>query len=185
MQGTFTLNRKAIAMKAAISAAAAAAAVILPQLFHAIGTISGTGASVGSALLPMHLPVILCGFIAGPAAGLIAGILSPFVSFMISGMPSAVILPFMVLELGAYGLVSGLLSKTRLNTFASLIITQLSGRLVRGAAVLVSVYALGSTALTAAAAYTFILEGIFGIIIQWAIVPAAVSRMEVLKKHYE
>lgn len=185
MQKTFTLNKKAIAMKTAAAVIAVAAAVLLPQMFHAIGTISGTGSSVGSALLPMQLPVLLCGFIGGPLAGLIAGILSPLVSFMISGMPSAVILPFMVLELGTYGLVSGLMSKTELSTFTSLIITQLAGRIVRGAAVLASVYALGNEALTAAAAYTFILEGLFGIIIQWAVVPAAVDRMKALRKRYE
>lgn len=185
MQTTLTSARKQIAAKTLITISAAAAAVILPQIFHAIGTLSGTGSAVGGALLPMQLPVLLCGFIAGPAAGLIAGILSPLVSFMISGMPSAAILPFMVLELGAYGLVSGLLSKTRLNTFTSLIITQLAGRAVRAAAVLAAVYAIGNTVLTAAAAYTFILEGLFGIIIQWAVIPAAVSRVEALKKHYE
>jgi hypothetical protein len=170
--------------KAVTVAAAVSASLLLPQLFHAIGVLSGTGAAAGSAFLPMHLPVLLCGFLAGPFAGMIAGMLSPILSFMISGMPAAAILPFMIIELGVYGAVSGLLSRTKLNTFLSLVITQAAGRLMRSAAVLISVYAIGNTALTAAAAYTFILEGLFGVIIQWAVIPGAVKNLEVIKKYY-
>lgn len=184
MNNSMTLSKKSAA-KALITAVSVAAAVALPQLFHAIGTVSGTGPAVGTALLPMHLPVILAGLIGGPAAGIIAGLASPLISSLISGMPAAALLPFMMIELGVYGAVSGLISKAKLNSFAKLLIVQLSGRAARAAAVLVSVYALGNTALTAASAVEFITAGLFGIIIQWAVIPLLADRMEDIKKLYE
>lgn len=177
-------NLRTPLIKAFTVLATVSAVVLLPQIFHGIGAISGTGAAVGSTFLPMHLPVILCGFLAGPFTGLIAGILSPLVSFMISGMPAEVILPFMILELSTYGLVSGVIGKTKLNTFIALVITQIAGRLVRSISVLISIYAIGNTTLTAAASYAFILEGLFGIIIQWAIIPVSVHKLEGIKKYY-
>ncbi len=179
-----TKNLRVPAAKAITAIIAVTAAVLLPQLFHAVGVLSGTGAAVGSALLPMQLPVLICGFVAGPFAGMAAGILSPIVSFMISGMPSAVILPFMAIELAVYGLMSGILGKTKLSTFASLIITQIAGRIVRSGAVIIAVTAMGNSALTMTAAYIFILEGIFGIMIQWLAVPASVKALESVKKYY-
>lgn len=180
------INRKMIIAQIITAAAAVAGAVALPQIFHAIGIISGTGAAVGAALLPMHIPVLLAGFSGGAAAGCAAGVLSPVVSFLIAGMPSAAILPFMIIELGVYGLVSGLLSRTKLNSFVKLLIVQVSGRAARALAVLASIFILGNENLTLAAAYMFVVEGLFGILIQWAVVPLAVNRMNKgLRRFYE
>ncbi|MGN0592557.1 MAG: ECF transporter S component [Ruminococcus sp.] len=185
MQNTITENKKRIFAKALTALLAVAAGVLLPQIFHAIGTLSGTGAAVGSALLPMHIPVILAGFLGGPVVGILSGMLSPLVSFAISGMPTAALLPFLVLELGVYGLVSGLLSKCSMNSFLKLILTQLAGRAARAAAVLAAVYLFGNTELTAASAYTFITAGLFGILLQWALIPMLREHLEGLKKFYD
>ena len=77
--------------------------VILPMAFHAVG--------LGSTFAPMHIPVLMCGLISGGAYGLICGMVGPLLSSVITGMPGAAMLPSMVPELMAYGLVSGLLMK--------------------------------------------------------------------------
>lgn len=174
-----TISTKKVAVyKTATTFAAIAAAVILPQLFHAIGALSGTGAKVASAFLPMHIPVLLAGFTCGPFVGLIAGIFSPLVSFAISGMPTAALLPFMMIELGVYGLVSGLITTAKLNSFTQLVIVQLAGRATRAAAILASIFILGNTALTIASIGEFITAGLFGIILQWAFIPLAVDKIK-------
>ncbi len=170
--------KKSAANKVITLLVAVTASVILPQIFHAIGVVSGTGAAVGSALLPMHIPVILAGFIGGPAVGLVAGILSPLVSFAISSMPAAALLPFMAIELGVYGLTAGLISNAKFNSFAKLIVVQLAGRAARALAIIAAVYILGNTALSAASIAEFITAGLFGIILQWAFIPLAVSKIE-------
>lgn len=172
------ITKKTTAAKIITVLAAIIASVILPQIFHAIGAVSGTGNAVGAALLPMHIPVILAGFIGGPAAGLIAGIISPVASFAISSMPAAALLPFMVIELGVYGLTAGLLSKVKLNSFAKLVVVQVAGRAARALAVLAAIYILGNTALTVASITEFITAGLFGIILQWAFIPFAVNKIE-------
>ncbi len=183
MQKNLTLTAHSAPAKFLTAVLAVGAAIALPQIFHAVGVISGTGAQLGTALLPMHLPVLLAGFLGGPAAGIIAGILSPLLSSAISGMPAEAVLPFMVIELGTYGLTAGMLSRVRLNSFCKLLLVQLAGRAARAAAVLASIHLLGNTALAPAAAYTFITAGLFGILLQWALLPLLLDRLE--KHHAE
>lgn len=175
---TSVINRKAIITKIIAVLAAVTASVALPQIFHAIGMISGTGSAVGAAFLPMHIPVILAGMLFGPVVGAAAGVASPVASAIISGMPVAAILPFMVIELGVYGLVSGLFSKAKVNSFVKLLAVQVAGRLARALAVVFAIYALGNNALTLASITEFITAGLFGIIIQWAVIPLAVDRFK-------
>lgn len=185
MNNTSVISKKTITAKAMTIFAAVAGAVALPQIFHLIGAVSGTGAAVGAALLPMHIPVLLAGFLAGPVVGALAGVISPLLSFLISGMPSAAILSFMIIELGVYGLIAGLLAKSKLIGFVKLLIAQVAGRAARAGAVLASIYFLGNTALTPMAAVEFITAGLFGILLQWALIPMLSERMEGLKKLYE
>ncbi|MGO5277031.1 ECF transporter S component [Holdemanella porci] len=66
------------------------------------------------------------------------GILTPFISSVTTGMPPAMMLPQMMVELAVYGLVAGLCEKyisqknemTKL--YMSLIIALLAGRIVNG-----------------------------------------------------
>jgi len=185
MTNLFAVRKSEIKVKTIITALAVISAVALPQLFHAIGLASGLGATVGAAFLPMHLPVLLAGFIAGPVVGIIAGIISPLVSYAISGMPMAMILPFIIIELAGYGLCAGLLSKSKMNIFGKLIIVQLAGRALRAGAILFAIYVLGNHMLQASQIINMITTGLFGIIIQLAIIPLLIPKMEGLKKHYE
>ena len=182
---TFTLKTTKTKTKAVTALLAVIAAVALPQAFHLVGVLSGTGAMLGSAFLPMHLPVLLAGLLGGPAVGLIAGAVSPLVSFLLSGMPAAALLPFMVLELAAYGVVGGLLANVKIPVFAKLLITQVAGRAVRALAVLAAVYGLGSQAVSVASIWTTAITALPGILLQWALVPLLLYRMKGLQKYYE
>jgi hypothetical protein len=82
-------------------------------------------------ILPMHWTVILAGLVYGWKGGAIAGLLSPVVSFLITGMPFLVLLTPMTAELVAYGLIAGILiEKVKLNPFASIAISLLTGRII-------------------------------------------------------
>lgn len=175
---TLVFDRKVALTKVLAAVTAVFASVALPQLFHAVGMISGTGAAVGAAFLPMHIPVILAGMLFGPAVGIAAGIASPVVSSVISGMPVMAVLPFMVIELAVYGLVSGMMSKVKINTFVKLLIVQLAGRAARALAIVAAIYAFGNEKLTLASIGGFITAGIFGIIIQWMFIPLCVERFK-------
>lgn len=163
--------------------AAIVGAVAVPQIFHALGAVSGLGTSLGETFLPMHLPIILVGLLAGPYAGAIAGLLGPLASFAISGMPGIVMLPFMMIELCAYGLFAGLLRNVKLPTIVKVVTVQIAGRAVRAAAILIAVYALGNESICAASILTSIGTGIFGLVLQWSLLPLIVYRVENLKKY--
>ena len=77
--------------------------LLMPQVFHMIG-----GQQAGGMFLPMHIPVLMAGLLLGPAYGTAVGVVTPLLSFLISGMPPLAKLPFMVIELAAYGFASGL-----------------------------------------------------------------------------
>lgn len=105
--------------------------VVLPMAFHAIP-------NGGTLFSPMHLPVLIAGIIAGPLYGLFCGIAGPVLSFLITGMPGAAYLPVMMIELGIYGLVTGLMmhfvktGKTIADLYISLVAAMLSGRVITG-----------------------------------------------------
>ena len=158
-------------------------AVAVPQLFHVLGAASGLGTSLGETFLPMHLPIILVGLLAGPYAGAIAGLLGPLASFAVSGMPGEVMLPFMMIELCAYGLLAGLLRNVKLPTIVKVLAVQVGGRAVRAAAILISVYGFRNERVNVAAIYMSIVTGLFGLVLQWALIPLIVYRVENLKKN--
>ena len=182
---TITLNKTSLKAKTITTILAIATAIVLPQLFHVMGIISGTGAMLGSVFLPMHIPVFVAGLMAGPVVGIIAGAVSPLVSFAISGMPAAALLPFMMFELAGYGLVSGLLVHVKMPVFAKLVIAQVAGRVVRGIAIAIAVFGFGNQAVQLASIWTSVAQGLPGILLQWAIIPLLLYRMEGLKKYYD
>lgn len=185
MENVIGLKKNKVIFKAAATLLATVASVVFVQLFHWVGVISGLEGAVGAALLPMHIPVLIAGFMYGPAVGLAVGMASPVISSLISGMPVVSLLPYMVIELGVYGLVSGALSKTKLSVFPATLITQAAGRLARAAAILFSIYALGNSTMTLASIKAFIVSGLFGIILQWVVIPFALEKMKGLKKSDE
>ena len=128
-----TLNIVTCAMLSAL-------AVILGSAVHHL---SGGNTDIASFISPMHFPVLLAGILCGPWLGLICGALAPLISYLTSGRP-----PFpnglipMLLELAAYGFLTGLFRKIflknpKVNRFASiiaLVLAMVSGRLVNAIA---------------------------------------------------
>ena len=162
------LPKLSLTTKAAATLLAIAAAVALPQLFHVIGAVSGQGTA-----LPMHLPIIFVGLIAGPAVGAIAGAAAPLVSFLLSGMPMLAMLPLMMIELCAYGLVAGLLRSVRLPGLVKVIVAQLAGRVVLTVATAIAVFAFGSSNAIAVTWTSDLAAGLPGLALQWALIPLA------------
>lgn len=167
------LPKLSLSLKAAATVLAIVAAVALPQLFHVIGAVSGQGTMLGVAFLPMHLPIIFVGLIAGPAAGAIAGAAAPLASFLLSGMPMLAMLPLMMVELFAYGLVAGLLREVKLPSLVKVVIVQLAGRVVLTAATAIAVFAFGSSKTVAATWTSDLAAGLPGLALQWALIPLA------------
>lgn len=153
---------------------AAFSAVVIPQVFHFIGAVSGLGTSFGETFLPMHLPIILVGLLAGPYAGAVSGFLAPLLSFAISGMPGKMMLPFMMIELFSYGLFAGLLRNVKISSFTKVLISQLAGRVVRAAAILIAIYVLGNNNFVLSTIWLSIVKGLPGIALQLILLPLIV-----------
>ena len=180
-----TMDKSRLSMKVQTLATVAAivGAVVVPQFFHTIGAITGLGTALGETFLPMHLPIILVGLLAGPYAGAISGLLGPLCSFALSGMPGLAMLPFMMIELCAYGLFAGLLHNVKMPNAAKVVATQIAGRVVRAVAILIAVYAFGNDTVRMASIWISISTGLFGLVLQWAFLPLIVYRVENMKAH--
>lgn len=178
-----TMEKPRLSVKVQTLAAIAtvAGAVALPQIFHALGAAFGAGTALGETFLPMHLPILLVGLLAGPYAGAAAGLFGPLVSFALSGMPGIAMLPFMMLELCVYGLTAGLLRNAKLPVIMKVLIAQIAGRVIRAAAVLFAIYGLGSNSVPLASIWMSIGTGIYGILLQWALLPVIVHLVERMK----
>lgn len=166
-----TKTKVSVKVQTLATVGAIVAAVLLPQIFHAVGAVSGLGTALGETFLPMHLPILLVGLTAGPVAGAVSGVLAPLASFALSGMPTAAMLPFMMVELLCYGLFAGLLRTTRIPSLGKVVLAQIGGRLVRAGAILFAVYALDSTTISVATIWNSVVTGLPGLLLQWAILP--------------
>jgi len=148
--------------------------IIIPQIFHYIG-----GPALGSIILPMHLPVIVAGFICGPLAGVLTGILTPVLSSTITGMPPVPKLWFMIIELAAYGGLSGLLYfKMKMNIILSLILSMIAGRIIYGGAFIIAVNLFGINLPPALGVTGALIKGIPGIILQLILIPVIIVVLE-------
>lgn len=145
----------------------AAIGVILPQLFHVFGQ------SAGQTFLPMHIPVMLAGLLTGPVWGLGVAVIVPVLSSLITGMPPVPMLYFMLFELAAYAVVSGLLAKKGINVYLNLLITILCGRAVYGLSLVIAVnlFSFAPPFANAAAFFTGLLTGLPGVVLQFIAVP--------------
>lgn len=164
------------ARKVVLSGLFIAFGVLLPMIFHQFNM-------GGPAFLPMHIPVLIAGLFLGPMAGLLVGVVTPIISSVLTGMPVFFpMLPIMIFELGAYGLVSGFFAeKLKMNSYISLIAAMIGGRIVAGVVVFVLATFFG---FKGPGPYTFvqgaIVTGIPGIIIQLVFIPPIVK---LLKQH--
>lgn len=162
---------------------AVVAAVALPQVFHGIGIVSGLGTNVGAAFLPMHLPIILVGLLAGPFAGALAGAVSPLISFALSGMPLVSLLPFMAVELAAYGAVAGALRNAKLPLLVTVLIAQVAGRLLRALFVVIATVGFGYEGVQLRVIWESIPAGLPGLLLQWTALPLIVFWMRNRRTH--
>lgn len=157
--------------KIVISALNIALGIVLPMALHFIP-------NAGQVLLPMHLPVLLNGLCCGSFYGGVVGMLIPLLSSILTGMPPAAILPSMVFELAAYGLVSGVMVKVirgkneLLNTYGALVCSMLVGRIVFGI-VNAMVFRAGAYSLEIWVTASFI-TALPGIILQLVVIPILV-----------
>lgn len=157
--------------KSIITAVCIALCVVLPQAFHAIP-------NAGTIYCPMHIPVLLCGLVCGWSYGLLCGIAGPLLSSLITGMPPAAILPSMIVECAAYGVISGLLmqkvhtKKVYPDLYISLLVAMLGGRIISGIAKAL-IFSAGSYSMTAWVTGSFI-TSLPGIIVQLAFIPSIV-----------
>lgn len=152
-------------------------AVCLPQVFHAVGAAFGVGSAMGEAFLPMHIAVLLVGFFAGPVVGGCVGAVSPLISFAVSGMPRMASLPFMVVELCAYGLIAGLLADKQMPIICKLLLAQLGGRVLRIAVMAVAFFGLSFGA-SPVAFISSVAVGLPGLLLQWALIPLVIRIVE-------
>lgn len=179
MNNSNVLKKSKISVKAQVLATFVAliAAVALPQIFHLMGALSGLGTSLGETFLPMHLPILFAGLVAGPYVGAAAGLLSPAVSHLLTGMPGEAMLPFMMIELCVYGLVCGLLRNVKLPTIVKVLAAQVAGRAVRAMALVIAVFGFGSP-ISLTTIWMSIVTGLFGLALQWVLLPLLVYRVE-------
>lgn len=169
------MNKLSTITKLIFTGVCIALCIVLPIALHSIP-------NGGTLFSPMHLPVLLCGVICGGPHGLICGLMGPLLSCLISGMPAMAKLPFMMVELGIYGLVAGLLmrffhSKKLLpDLYLSLLIAMLSGRIVAG---LLKAFVLtdGNYSLAVWASGYFI-SCLPGIIVQLILIPVLYVALE-------
>ena len=151
-----------------------AVGVLLPQAFHLIG-----GSAGGSIFLPMHIPVLISGLLLGPFYGAVVGIFTPAVSFLFTAMPPAAKLPFMIMELFAYGVISGFLAKKlRFRLYPALCLTMVSGRLVYALALWVAGMLLSISVPPVVSVWTAFITGIPGMVLQLVAVPVLVNQMK-------
>ena len=157
------------------TAACLALCVVLPLAFHAIP-------NAGTVYSPMHIPVYLCGLVCGWPYGLACGVMAPVLSWLLTGMPVVTDLPQMIVELAAYGAVSGLAmrhvrtGRLYADLYIALIAAMLVGR-VLAALVGALIFVRGNASL-ALFASTYFLSGLPGIVIHLALVPTLVVALE-------
>lgn len=158
-------------------------AVALPQIVHL-----AAGASGGVTWLPMYLPVLIGGCLLGTTWGLAVGVASPifsyiFTSLFTSPMPALARLPFMVVELAVFAVVSGLFSKKIAKNawmaFPAVLLAQVSGRL----SFVILALIFGNMAnLSVAVVWSQIQAGLIGIVLQAVIVPFIIMALSKLIK---
>ena len=150
-------------------------AVAVPWGFHQFHL-------AGATFLPMHIFVLIAGLLFGWRVGLVVGLLTPLASYAVSGMPVLQILPQIVVELGVYGLVAGMLrERFNLRVAWALLGAMVAGRLALCLGALViylilgQVYSpLGLEANPLLVVWAVIKQGGPGIVIQLALIPGVI-----------
>lgn len=162
------MKKKRTPKKLIITSVCIALCIVLPIALHAIP-------NAGVMLSPMHIPVLLCGIVCGWQYGFLCGLAGPLLSSLITSMPAMANLPFMMVELAIYGLVSGLImrylhsSKTIYTLYSSLLAAMLSGRIIAG--ILKALFFAGGSYSWSAWATGYFVSCLPGIIVQLILIP--------------
>lgn len=88
-------------------------------------------------------------------------------------MPMLAMLPLMMIELCAYGLIAGLLRSVKLPSLVKVVLAQLAGRVVLTVATAIAVFVFGSSDSIAATWTSDLAAGLPGLALQWALIPLA------------
>ena len=177
-------NKKLYSM--VITAVLLAIGMILPFL-------TGQLQTFGKLISPLHIPVLICGLCCGWQWGLGLGIVLPILRGLTLGMPPfpVVALP-MAFELGAYGLLTGLLYPVMIKFFkkknhlppivCSLLIAMICGRIIGGAAkaLFIAIGVIGSSSpYTLGVFFTsYFVDTAVGALIHLIIIPVIVIAIE-------
>lgn len=171
------MKKLTVLNKSILTALCIALCVVLPMTLHAIP-------KGGVLFSPMHLPVLLCGLVCGAPFGLVCGILGPLVSSLLTGMPVFGYMPVMMIELGLYGLISGLVmqflrsGKLVVDLYAALVIAMLGGRVITG--ILRALIFAGGSYSWSAWATGYFVSCLPGIIIQLILIPSSMLHWNAL-----
>lgn len=138
--------------------------IAIPRIFHLL-----IGSSAGVTFLPMHLMVLIAALTFGiTSASVVAGS-SVIFSYLLTGMPAIDRMPYMLIELLIYGILLGLFNK-RFNSYVSLVVTMIIGRILYAGVLYISVNLLGFNGYGISVMQS-VISGIPGIIIQLLAVP--------------
>lgn len=138
--------------------------IALPRIFHVLA-----GSSAGAIFLPMHIAVLIAALIFGGISGSIVAGSSIVFSYLLTGMPSADRLPYMLIELVIYAILLSLFNK-KFNSYISLIATIVLGRILYAAVLFVAINVLGLPTY-GISVIDSIITGLPGIAIQLLCVP--------------
>lgn len=156
-------------------------------LIFILPLLTGQIPQLGERFCPMHIPVFICGYLCSGPWGMMIGFIGPLLRSVTVGVPAPLFPKALSIafELAAYGLVSGilykLLPKKKSCLYLSLVISMVSGRLVRLLAMLCFA-GMDVTKVDFPAFWTgVVVTAVPGIIIQLILIPVLVSAVEKYK----
>ena len=138
--------------------------IVLPRIFHIVA-----GSEAGATFLPMHIAVLIASLTYGIISGTIVAGSSIMCSYLLTGMPAFTRLPYMLIELVIYAVLLGMLNK-KFNSYISLILTIVLGRVLYAGLLFVAIDVLGFQTYGISVIES-IKTGMPGILIQLACVP--------------
>ena len=180
------MRRNTSLYRMVVSGALVAVGLVLPL-------ITGQIQAIAQIISPLHIPVLICGLTCGWQWGLGVGVILPLLRSLLFNLP-----PFpntalpMAFELGAYGLMTGLLYPAFLRLshrdyhlpalLSALILAMIGGRLVGGAAkgALLSFGLIGTKDPFTFAAFfaSYFVGTAVGALIHVVLIPAVVLTLE-------
>ena len=144
--------------------------IALPRIFHILA-----GSTAGATFLPMHICVLIAALTLGAISSTVVAGSSVIFSYLLTGMPSLTRLPYMLIELVIYGILLSLFNK-KFNSYISLVITIILGRILYSGVLFSAVNILGLSSYGISVMES-VRMGIPGIILQLLFVPVLAKIM--------